>query len=149
MFIIMLSLYNILELGNYQFNTYYKHHVKNLQIKTFTYNSCLLIMLKDNHVLGIIKMQTNNTLIFRNVKFLIREQMEIDKAKFLTKLIQILNPTSLLMFNNCIIIINKESFYMSQKGQGVRIKLVNIASKDYKQAYMKQRARGAYLATIC
>lgn len=75
--------------------------------------------------------------------------MEINKAKFLTKLIQILNPTSLLMFNNCIIIINKESFYMSQKGQGVRIKLVNIASKDYKQAYMKQRARGAYLATIC
>ena len=74
--------------------------------------------------------------------------MEIDKAKFLTKLIQILNPTSLLMFNNCIIIINKESFYMSQKGQGVRIKLVNIASKDYKQAYMKQRACEAYLATI-
>jgi len=27
--------------------------------------------------------------------------------------------------------------------------LVNIASKDYKQAYIKQRARKAYLVTIC
>ena len=42
-----------------------------------------------------------------------------------------------------------ESLYMSQKGQGARIELVDIASKDYKQAYMEQRARGAYLATIC
>ena len=41
-----------------------------------------------------------------------------------------------------------ESLYMSQKGQGARIESVDAASKDYKQAYMEQRARGAYSATI-
>ena len=69
----MLLLYGILKLRNYWFNTYYKHHVKNLQIKTFTYDSYLLIMLRDNHALGIIRMQIDNTLIFGDVEFLIRE----------------------------------------------------------------------------
>ena len=60
--------------------------MKNLQIKTFTYNSYLLIILKDNLMLKIIKMQTNNTLIFKDVKFLTKKQMKIDKAGFLIKL---------------------------------------------------------------
>ena len=47
--------------------------MKNLQMKIFTYNSCLLVTLKDNHALEIIKMQTNNTLIFGDVKFLIKK----------------------------------------------------------------------------
>ena len=84
---IMLLLYGILESGNHWFNMYYKHHVKNLQMKTFTYDLCLLIMIKDNYALGIIGMQINDTLIFGNAEFLIREQMEIDKARFLIKLI--------------------------------------------------------------
>tara|TARA_R110002060_G_scaffold1346_7_gene2766 strand:+ start:3855 stop:3989 length:135 start_codon:yes stop_codon:yes gene_type:complete len=44
-------------------------------------------MLKDNHALEIIEMQINNILIFGNAKFLTKKQIEIDKAKFLTKLI--------------------------------------------------------------
>ena len=47
--------------------------MKNLQIKTFMYNSCLLVILKDNHTLKIIGMQIDNTLIFGDVKFLTRE----------------------------------------------------------------------------
>ena len=137
MFIIMLLLYSILELGNHQFNIYYKHYVKNLQMKIFTYDLYLLITLKNNHALGIIKMQINNILIFRDAEFLIKEQIEIDKAGFLTKSAQILNFISPLIFNNCIIIINNKSLYILQKGQGVKIKLINIASKDYKQAYIK------------
>ena len=75
--------------------------------------------------------------------------MEINKARFLTKLAQILNPTGLLTFNGCIIIIDNKSLYISQKGQEVRIELIDITSKDYKQTYMKQCACGAYLAMIC
>ena len=85
-------------------------------MKTFTYNPYLLVITRDNHALGIIRMQINNILIFGNAKFLTRKQMKIDKAKFLTKLAQILNPTSLLTFNNCIIIIDNKSLYMLQKG---------------------------------
>ena len=72
-FIIMLLLYNILELGNYWFNTYYKYHVKNLQMETFTYDSYLLIIFKDNFEIGIIKIQINNILILGNMEFLVRE----------------------------------------------------------------------------
>ena len=36
-------------------------------------------------MLGIIRMQINNTLIFKNAKFLMRKQMEIDRVGFLTK----------------------------------------------------------------
>ena len=42
-------------------------------MKTFTYNLCLLIMIKDNHALGIIEMQINNTLILRDAKFLMKK----------------------------------------------------------------------------
>ena len=118
-------------------------------MKTSTYNPYLLVMSKDNYALRIIRMQINNILIFGNAEFLTKEQTEINKAGFLTKPVQILNPTSPLTFNSCIITINGKSFYMSQKSQEVRIKLVSIASKNYKQAYMEQRAREAYLATIC
>ena len=37
------------------------------------YNPYLLIMLKDNYTLRIIKMQTNDILIFGNVEFLTRK----------------------------------------------------------------------------
>ena len=53
------------------------------------------------------------------------------------------------MFNNCIIIINNKSLYILQKSQKTKIKLVNITNKDYKQAYIKQRAYKAYLIIIC
>ena len=49
------------------------------------YDLYLLVMSRDNHALGIIGMQINDTLILRNAKFLMREQTEIDKAGFLTK----------------------------------------------------------------
>ena len=47
--------------------------MKNLQMKAFTYNLYLLITLKDNHTLGIIEMQINDTLILEDVKFLTKE----------------------------------------------------------------------------
>ena len=52
---------------------YYKYHVKNLQMETFIYNLYLLIMLKDNHMFKIIKIQIDNILIFGDVKFLIKK----------------------------------------------------------------------------
>ena len=73
MFIILLPLYSIPKSGNYEFNTYHKHYIKNLQIKTFTYNPYLLITLKNNYALEIIKMQINNTLILGDAKFLTKK----------------------------------------------------------------------------
>jgi len=52
---------------------YYKYYMKNLQMKTFIYNLCLLITSRNNHVLKIIGMQTNDTLILGNAKFLTKK----------------------------------------------------------------------------
>ena len=52
----------------------------------FIYNPYLLITSKDNHALGIIRMQIDNTLIFRNIKFLIKKQIKINKAGFLIEI---------------------------------------------------------------
>ena len=94
---------------------YYKHHINFLQIKTSTYDPYLLITFKDNLEIKIIRMQINNTLILGYIKFLAKKQVKINKTKFLIKSTQILNPIDSLTFNSCIIIINKESFYMLHK----------------------------------
>ena len=85
-------------------------------METSTYDSCLLITSTDNSEIGIIEMQTDDTLILGNTKFLAKKQAEIDKAGFSMKPAQILNSIGLLTFNGCTIIMDRESFYMLQKG---------------------------------
>lgn len=38
---------------------------------------------------------------------------------------------------------------ITQKGQGKRIEEIDTTSADFRQSYIEQRARGAYIATIC
>ena len=42
-------------------------------MKTFIYDLYLLIIIRDNYMLRIIEMQINNTLIFRDAKFLTKK----------------------------------------------------------------------------
>ncbi|PVH83472.1 hypothetical protein DL98DRAFT_615736 [Cadophora sp. DSE1049] len=134
-FMVVLLLYSILELGNHWFNTYYKYYVENLQMETSTYDSYLLISIKESSEFGIVGMQTDDTLILGDDSFIIKEQEEIAKAGFLTKPIQVFNPSESLTFNRCTIAINGD-------------KLVNVEKEDYKKTYIEQRARGAYIAII-
>ena len=118
-------------------------------METLTYDPCLLISTKESHEFGVVSMQTDDTLILGNKDFLAREQNEIAKAGFLTKPIRVLLPTETITFNGCTITMDGDSLYMSQKGQGARLELVDAGKEDYKKAYREQRARAAYLATIC
>jgi hypothetical protein len=38
---------------------------------------------------------------------------------------------------------------LQQKEQGKKIQLINNNTTDFRQSYVKQRARGAYIASIC
>jgi hypothetical protein len=40
-------------------------------------------------------------------------------------------------------------FDYDRRNQSKKLKLVNVNSPDFKQEYLEQRARGAYIATIC
>src|SRR6266571_8495380 len=58
-----------------------------------------------------------------------------------------LNLTTLLLFNGCILSLNEDSIALRQKGQGKKINVINVNSP--KQGYVEQRARGAYVVSIC
>jgi hypothetical protein len=41
------------------------------------------------------------------------------------------------------------TIYLTQKNQEKKIQLVNEKGDNLQQEYLKQRARGAYIASIC
>ena len=69
------------------------------------------------------------------------------KANLLVKPKEKLDLTTPLLFNRCIISIDKGSIALRQKDQGKKINVVDIES--LKQGYVEQRAHGAYVAFIC
>ncbi|PVH68998.1 hypothetical protein DL98DRAFT_439975, partial [Cadophora sp. DSE1049] len=91
---------------------YYKYYIKNLQIETLTYNLYLLISIKKNSEFGIVKIQTDDTFILGDDSFIIKKSKKIAKAGFLTKPIQVFNPSESLIFNRYTIVINGDSFYI-------------------------------------
>ncbi len=53
------------------------------------------------------------------------------------------------MFNRYKLIMDNDTLSIVQKGQGKRIEKVDVSNSGFKHSYMEQRARGAYIATIC
>ncbi|KAF1934617.1 hypothetical protein EJ02DRAFT_490487 [Clathrospora elynae] len=53
-----------------------------------------------------------------------------------------------LTYDPCLLITNKGPETFGMKGQGAKIKVIDKAA-DRAQKYMEQRARGAYIASIC
>jgi len=95
-------------------------------------------------------MQTNDTLSLSNNKFAILEDKELKKANFTTKPKETLSTAKPLEFNGCILLLENSGIVeLIQKGQGTKIELIDIKSADRKQIYVQQRARGAYIASIC
>jgi hypothetical protein len=144
-------LYSIPKAGTYWFGTYHKHHREKLRIKTSTYDLCLLITKDKEGPFGLVGIQTNDTLILRDDQFIVQEDVELKKAELLAKPSKQLTKDNLLLFNRCKLVINSNTVTLTQKEQGKRLDLVKTSSykSDVQQAYLKQRARGAYIGTIC
>ena len=62
-----------------------------------------------------------------------------------------LTVNNLLLFNGYKLIKDKtgDRITLIQKGQGRRLDLIDLKSHDFKQTYLKQRARGTYIVIIC
>lgn len=146
-------LYGVAESGVHWFTTYQKHHMINLEMVTSSYDPCLLITKSQvsESGFGMVGMQTDDTLIVSSPKFSIKEQEEIEKAKFDTKEKQSLSPTSKLNFNGCTVVMDNEKTFIKiqQKGQGIKLNLIDRTATDRAQKYLEQRARGAYISSIC
>src|SRR6266581_3787401 len=112
---------------------------------TSTFNPCFLIITTGTPF-RIVSMQTNNTIILGDNQFLALKEDKLIKANLMAKPKEKLNLTTPLLFNGCILSLNKDFITLRQKGQGKKIDIININS--LKQGYVEQRAREAYIASI-
>jgi hypothetical protein len=96
-------------------------------------------------------METNDTLILGSKEFDTIEDKELTRAKFSAKPKELLSLKTPLIFNSCILTQKEEdvAVELRQKEQGKKLKTVNSKAKDPQHKYKEQRARGAYIATIC
>ncbi len=112
-----------------------------------------------NEVVGL---QTNDILVFADQEFADAEEKAIVKAKIMTKSREKLDSKNSIKFNDTVITrLENDNIYLNQiiqSGHLQSIKKVNvdtISSRDVirnltsKEQYVTQRARGAYLASIC
>ena len=131
-------------------------------MKQSTYDSCLLI---KSSSFEIVDLQTNNTLILKAFEFANAEKKAIKTAKFLIKEREHLTANKSIKFNEALIQMNFiiDDLLLNQKTQIAEISLIKIAqessstsAKDIvrskltsKEQYVTQRARDAYVTSIC
>jgi hypothetical protein len=97
--------------------------LEELNIVTSTYDSCLLII--SDGFFGITGMQTDDTLIICSLKVSDKEEEKIQKAAFRAKPKVRLAESSPMEFNGARLILKGDQFYLRQKNQGKKLKLVN------------------------
>jgi transposase InsO family protein len=142
-------LYGIAEAGTHWWATYHNHHIKKLQMTTSSYDPCLLISTAENPDFACVGMQTDDTLGLSTATFSTREDEQLKEAKFTAKPKQVLTAGEPLIFNGGIVSLDGDSITLRQKGQAGNLALVDADAPTLKQQYVEQRARGAYIASIC
>jgi len=147
--VVIKPLYGIAEAGTHWWATYFNHHREKLGMETSTFDPCLLIT-KTSQPFGIVGVQTDDTLILCDDEFNHLEEDELKKAKFAAKDKEQLTIVNPLLFNGGIFSKKANgSMKLCQKKQGERLKLVSKDETVSGQQYVEQRARGAYIASIC
>lgn len=147
-FRVVKPLYGIAESGLHWFITYQKHHHERLNCVPSSYDPCLLIT-KNGTNFGLVGMQTDDTLNLGDPEFISNEDTELKRAGFKAKDAKIVETGTEATFNGCLIKMKEDSLVLLQKGQTDRLELVNLDSMSSEQQYVAQRARGAYIASIC
>ncbi|KAK1916420.1 hypothetical protein P3342_004239 [Pyrenophora teres f. teres] len=106
-------LYGIAEAGVHWWTTYHSHHREELDMST-------------------------------SIRILVARRKKLEEAQFRSKPKTVLTPDMQLDFNGCTLTIEKGEAILNlkQKGQGGKIKLVDIKAYDRAQQYTEQRARG-------
>ena len=116
---------------------------------TSSYDPCLLITTKKE-IFGVVGMQTDDTLFLGSEQFATLEDEELQRAHLSAKPREELSLTSNLIFNGCVLTQNSDdTMTLLQKDQGKKLQLVNEKGENPQQEYLEQRARGAYIASIC
>jgi hypothetical protein len=155
---VLKPLYGVPEAGNHWFKTYHSHHINQLHMDQSTYDPCLL---QSNEPFGIVGIQTDDTLFLADEMFAEAEQNELRKAKFLAKEREQLTANTPIKFNGGLIQLTPDGITLTQERQCKNVKLIDIKTTTStssrgitrtlapKDQYIAQRARGAYIASMC
>jgi hypothetical protein len=147
-FRVVKPLYGIAESGLHWFVTYQRHHREHLQCTPSSYDPCLLIS-QAGTSFGLVGMQTDDTLNLGDQDFIEKEDIELQQAGIKAKPAQIIRSGDEASFNGCLIKMEDDFLIMQQKGQAERLEQITTKSQSREQEYVAQRARGAYIASIC
>jgi hypothetical protein len=139
--IIIKPLYGIAEIEAYWWSTYFKHYCEKLKMEFSIYNPCLLVTLLESECFGVIGMQTDDILGFGDEAFITKKSK---KLVFAAKEKQFFTSDNALLFNGCILTLVGDTLRLRQKNQGKKLEKATDSP-----TYVQQRARGAYIATIC
>jgi hypothetical protein len=153
-------LYGIPEARNHWFKTYHSHHVEQLHIDQSTYDPCLLY---SNKPFGVVGLQTDDTLFLADKTFTGNKQNELSKAEFMAKEQEKLTVDTPIKFNRGIIqLLTDGSITLTQEQQCQNLSVVSTKTATStgsrgitrglltpKDQYIAQRARGAYIASVC
>jgi transposase InsO family protein len=156
---IMRPLYGIPESGNHWFHTYHSHHTTELGMEPSTYDPCLLCRKQP---FGVVGLQTDDTLFVGDEEFAELEQQQLHKAKFMAKDRDTLTQAKELKFNGGIIQLTDAGITLTQQRQCELLQTVQAEAATttssrgavrhnltMKEQYISQRARGAYIASVC
>lgn len=137
-------LYGIPEAGTHWFKTYHDHHLEKLGLTISSYDPCLLF--SENAIVGL---QTDDTLFCATEDYIKHEDKQLKQAGFPAKPTQILkrDQEHEITFNGAVISARDDGIYMKQPQQCKKISQVDV-NGDIKTQYMKERARGAYIASL-
>jgi hypothetical protein len=152
-------LYGVPEAGNHWFKTYHSHHTKELSMNQSTYDPCLLY---SNKPFGVVGLQTDDTLFLADKDFAEQEQIKLQKSGFLAKDREQLQQGKDLKFNGAVVHIKDSTLTLTQARQCQNLQLVTKTEATTtssrgttrkglttKEQYVAQRARGAYIASVC
>jgi hypothetical protein len=153
-------LYGIPEAGNHWYNTYHRHHMEKLLMEQSTYDPCLMVTHKKGF--GIVGLQTDDTLILSDKTFAKAEESELHDAKFLAKPREMLTQQTLVKFNGAVVTMEGNSITINQDKLCKNLSAIQLTPLDItssrgeirkkvtpKDQYVSQRARGAYIASVC
>jgi len=135
-------LYGIPEAGTHWFRTYHTHHVQKLGLTTSPYDPCLLYA--EQQRFAVVGLQTDDTLFVADEQFVELEQAELEKAGYPAKALQSLNDGELAFNGGTIKKEGNGSITLTQERQCAKIQLADGTEDEY----VRQRARGAYIASL-
>lgn len=144
-------LYGIPESGAHWFLTYWRWLLEELGLSVSTYDPCLLSTRTiEGKAFGMVGLQADDTILLGTPEFIAKEDSELKRAKFRAKPATRLSTTESIKFNGCHVTLREDgSLLVSQQNQTGDLQLVDLKSESRDAEYRSQRARGAYVSTLC